>query len=189
MIGNYILAFAESNLKTSAVDENVTLEGFQLNRNDQQNTAKPHHDLAIYIGHNIEVHDITWFNLFNFECIVATVKKQEECLQVAVVYKSPQCSYSELKTTVRLQLKPQIRPQQKFVIIGDFNVDVSAENDTFSDWMEQIFLCKQIVSSVTTDQRSKLDLIFTNIKNSISSTIECCWRDHKLVYCAVSLTV
>ena len=184
IIGADVLAFAETKLKLSISDDTLKLHGFRIQRNDQQSTHNPHHGLAMYFGNNIGMSNVQSISSFDFECMVTRVQKHETTLQIAVIYKSPKCSYSKLKIEMLTHIKSQIDLDEHFLILGDFNVDIIS-NNTFLEWMETNFKCKQIVSSVTTDHGSTLDLIFTNIPNPISSVVECCWSDHKLVYAAV----
>ncbi|XP_033725275.1 uncharacterized protein LOC117315237 [Pecten maximus] len=178
-----VLAFAETKLKASNSSDSLKLEGFCIERNDQQNTQTPHHGQAIYFGKNIQFAKKYIFTSFDFECMIANVSKENKKIQVAIIYKSPKRSYLNLKAQIRHHIKSVINTNDPFVILGDFNVDTS-ENETFLHWIESEFNCRQVVSCVTTDFGSKLDLIFTNEQNCISSTVECCWSDHKLVYSA-----
>lgn len=184
IIGADVLALAETKLNSSISDDSLNLHGFHIERNDQKMTITPHHGLAMYFGNNLDTFNIQSFSSFDFECMVTSVKKHEKTIQIAVVYKSPKCSYSKLKTEIQKHIESCIKTDEYFLIFGDFNIDIISDGK-FVDWMETKFKCKQIVSDVTTDYGSILDLIFTNIPNPISSVVECCWTDHKLIYAAM----
>lgn len=54
--------------------------------------------------------------------------------------------------------------------------------------MQTTFNVEQIVSDVTTDYHSALDLVFTNRQYTHTGIIECFWSDHKLVYVSIDLS-
>jgi hypothetical protein len=56
--------------------------------------------------------------------------------------------------------------------------------------MEDKFKCKQVVSEVTTNYESLLDLLFVKVNSDVNietDVVEAYWSDHKIVYTAVDL--
>lgn len=57
--------------------------------------------------------------------------------------------------------------------------------------MEEIFSCRQVVSKVTTNYGSMLDLIFIKVNSDVhvaTDVAEAYWSDHKVVYAAVDFS-
>ena len=57
--------------------------------------------------------------------------------------------------------------------------------------MQETFLCKQIITKVTTDYNTILDLFFLNIKPSVqveSDVFEAYWSNRNVVYAALDLS-
>ncbi|XP_069109878.1 uncharacterized protein [Argopecten irradians] len=184
IINHDVILCAKTKLKPSISDASLSLEAFNIERNDQKHTTTPHHGLVMYSGNNIQLHDVQSFSSFDFECLSAKVAKNTQSLQVIAVYKSPKCPYSKLKSEIQAHVFSVLDFDKPYVVLGDFNINISENND-FENWMNETFHCRQIIHSATTDNNSTLDLIFTNVSNLESSYIECCWTDHKLVYCAL----
>ena len=75
--------------------------------------------------------------------------------------------------------------------MGDFNFDLQKGNASFLQFMEETFLCKEIVKTVTTDYRTILDLFFVKVNPDVlvkSDVLEAYWSDHNVVYAAMNLS-
>ena len=101
-----------------------------------------------------------------------------------VLYKYPKSSQTEFKNDLHRHLRPEIDPDAKLVILGDFNVQIDSGNTDFVNFMETLFRTMQQIKRCTTDYGSILDLIFTNCE-AFCDAVEACLTDHKLVYCAI----
>ena len=76
------------------------------------------------------------------------------------------------------------------IIMGDFNYDLLKGNTNFLQYMEETFTCKQIVSKVTTDYGSLIDLVFcktVQARHIETDVLEAYWSDHKIVYVAIDM--
>jgi hypothetical protein len=75
--------------------------------------------------------------------------------------------------------------------IGDFNINLLNGNVDFLNFMERTFGCKQIVSKVTTNYGSMLDLAFIEVcsKSQVQTDVlEAYWSDHNVVYVVIDLS-
>ena len=176
-----VLSCAETKLKQTIGDDQVALNRFSVFRMDEQTISHPHHGLAYYYSQDVNTEKTRSFSSFEFECMSAVISKHDKSVQLFVAYKSPRCSQTQLYTHIEAQIELDI--DKPFIIMGDFNIDVQ-QNITFQTYIEQKFHCHQVIHEYTTDQKSTLDLIFTNIDDVTFSVIECCWTDHSLVYVA-----
>ncbi len=143
------------------------ISGYDIVRNDQDRSAssltRPHHGLVMYIRSDSEIHTIHRYSSTNLEFIFATVSPagKGRC-QVVVVYKSPKCSMSELRSKLTAHLLPLLDTQCRVVVIGDFNVDLRSSCTEFMRYMETTFKCTQFQENATTDSGSVIDLVFSN---------------------------
>lgn len=58
--------------------------------------------------------------------------------------------------------------------------------------MEETFSCRQVVSKVTGNYGSMLDLIFIQVNSEVhieTDVAEAYWSDHKVVYAAVDFSL
>ena len=121
----------------------------------------------------------------SFEFIFAGIYSiQRGYVQVVVLYKYPKSSQTEFRKDLHRHLRPEIDPNAKLVILGDFNVQIDSGNTEFVNFMETLFRTIQQIKQCTTDSGSILDLIFTNCE-AFCDAVEAYWTDHKLVYCAI----
>jgi hypothetical protein len=113
-------------------------------------------------------------------------------IQVAIVYKAPRCKLQDLKEIMMSQLLPKLDlKHSNIAIFGDFNINLLNGNVDFLNFMERTFGCKQIVSKVTTNYGSMLDLAFIKVcsKSQVQiDVLEAYWSDHNVVYVAIDIS-
>ena len=181
-----VIGIAESRLMKQDADEQYAIPGFQLLRNDEciTNNQRPYHGLVLYVKDGCDIIQTVNVSLGNFECIFTIIKSGNLVLQIASVYSRPATKYDMLCSLLRKHVIPLVDKLKPFIIMGDFNIDVSDEMSPFPKFMSQNLVCSQIVKLPTTDHNSTIDLIFTN-QDTENGVIETPWSDHKAVWAAL----
>ena len=184
ILSAHVIGLSETRLVKRDCALNYTIPGFQLIRNDQvqqKDTTRPPHGLAIYIKDDVDVLNQYCYSTYSFEFVSITVKYFNIEKQVIVVYKSPKLSLQGLISVIKEELSTHFDSKKPFVIIGDFNIDLSKNNKQFENTMKDLFHCQQLICQGTTNHGATLDLIFSN-HTGYSGTIQAYWSDHNLVY-------
>jgi hypothetical protein len=179
-----IIGIAESRLTSNDSDAAYTLPSYQIIRNDQvplSATVRPHHGLVVYVKNQLNIDYVHKHSSIEFECIITKVSNMTQSVLVVVIYKSPSCKQCVFMDRFH-RLVSEIDRQEHLIIIGDFNFDISGDNNrNILEFMESKSNCVQIIVEPTTNHNSILDLIFTDCQNTTSGTLECWWSDHKAV--------
>jgi len=176
-----IFAIAESRLCSHDQDANYSIKNFNMYRNDQAYTgqSRPPHGIVVYIHKRLTV-DVHHVSDSDIEATLV-ITDQERYI---FVYKSPSCNFSKLLTMfTEIANEPKVR--HPLVIIGDLNIDAGdATNKDKVEMLECTTGTKQIVDNYTTDRKTILDLVFTNMDASRIhySIIENTWSDHKIIF-------
>ena len=149
-----ILAFVESRLTHFDDSKQYELTGFHaILRNDQKQSGNtiPPHGIALYVRDSYNASLCLHSSTSEFEYSVLKFSAPfKESLQVVVLYKSNACPINILKSQLN-SLKTCINSSQPFIILGDFNIDVSwCQNASLLSEIEDIFKCKQLVKQSTT---------------------------------------
>ena len=180
-----ILGFVESRLAQCDNSVQYQLSGFHtILRNDQKHSGntRPPHGIAIYIRDSYSVSVQLHASTNEFEYSILKVSSPfKETLQIVVLYKSNTCPIGSLKTHLN-SIKTHITFSQPFLILGDFNIDVSrCQNASLLSEIEDIFNCKQLVKQSTTIYHTIIDLVFSNYDSVTIGLIESVISDHKLI--------
>ena len=169
------------------VDENDTyrIHGYDIYRCDQQiqsRSRRPSHGLLLYVRNGFDCTEISQHstNLLEF-LFCHLIHPLAGFLQLVLVYKSPSCTLQEFRGQISRDLLPDLDIGKPLLIMGDFNFDISTGNVEFLQFMKETFECTQHVLKPTTNMMSVLDLVFTNIFETTTETIECYWSDHKII--------
>ena len=94
------------------------------------------------------------------------------------------------KADIQSQLTCLINTKKKIIIIGDFNVDGTADKSCMLQFIIKKFKCHQYVKKKKKKKKKKtdfvsiLDMVFSNTEVA-SDVIESYWSDHKIIYCAL----
>ena len=189
-----VIGLAESRLVSRDLDADYSLPGFATPiRNDQiqTNPTRPYHGLVLYVKNDFIIEDVVKFSSPEVEFIMADITSGRGHMQTVVLYKTPDCGLEHLKEVLISKLLPTLDIRHSNILImGDFNLDIQTGNDNFLRFMEDKFRCKQVVSKVTTNYGSLLDLIFVKVNSDVdieTDVVEAYWSDHKIVYTAVDL--
>ena len=184
-----VICLSETRLSHGDLNQDYALKGFlPILRNDQQsNVLRPPHGLAMFVK---SCHCIPYVDMFStnkFECITVEVVDKHTHITYTIVhlYKAPSCGLEEFKAFVH-NLK--FRATDKLVIIGDFNFDVSRnQNKEFILFMESFFpKSRMLGTSFTTRGNSILDLCFTNCEQATATILPCMWSYHHTLVASFS---
>ena len=89
--------------------------------------------------------------------------------------------FSKLKS-----LADNIDNHKPLVVVGDFNIDIcNGKNHSSLTQISQVLQCKQLVTEVTNNHGSLIDMVFSNCSDAATSTIESTWSDHKILLTTV----
>ena len=187
-----VVGITESRLMSTDEDLDYRLDGYQMLRNDQilhQSNRRPAHGLVLYVKHDFSIQRVVKHSTTLVEFLLAEVHSDKlDCLQLVVMYKAPTCTMNEYMAYVNAHLKQELDLHKPFMVLGDFNFDLTNGNVPFQEFMVQTFRCTQHVQESTTDYGSLLDLIFSNIENVFTGIVECYWSDHKIVFASFPFT-
>ncbi|KAL5006836.1 hypothetical protein ScPMuIL_015642 [Solemya velum] len=173
-----IIGIAETRLISSDLSENYCLPGFHLpiRCDDKQKTlqTRPPHGLALYVKSDSLIELVFKYStLFVEFMIVDVICHGKGHMQVVVLYKAPNCKLHDFKDVLTHQLKPKLDPEGSNVcVMGDFNLNSGPnENSKVIDFIENLIGCKQVISAVTTDYSSMLDLIFLQTEHETYAVV------------------
>jgi hypothetical protein len=186
IIASDIITVAESRLIAADDDSMYTIDGFTIHRNDQQQTSRnrPPHGQVLYMAEHCTIFMVNTFSSPMFECSIIRLASHRN-LQIATVYKSPECNYTTFRHQMSTQLLPHLDLTLPVVILGDFNLDLFKKQQPFVTFMENSFHCHQYVNKPTTTSGSILDLVFANTALLSCDAVYCAWSDHKTISVAV----
>ena len=136
----------------------------------------------------------------NIETIFAKIVQNEKEVIVGVVYRSPNCNFSEFLVTYNLTITDQL-PSKKFVqILGDFNVNLLKTNETMTSQFEEHFLSEGLypIISIKTHKRDltkgscndNIYIYTTSIENiQYSGKIQGFGKHHPLIFTTSNLNM
>ena len=137
-----------------------------------------------YIHKDIMVTEVKKYPGFNIEAISMVIRKATTMYYIIGLYNSPHTRTEELHMVLDKVLKE--RNGLPTVILGDFNVDVPANNDSsLCKYMKRKYNFNQFVKQATTKSQTMIDLVFSDYKKQDVSVIDCYWSDHNIIYTAI----
>ncbi|XP_062614791.1 uncharacterized protein LOC134276564 [Saccostrea cucullata] len=183
-----VIGIAESWLCESDSDEDFTLEGFTMFRNDANiSHTRSHHGIVIYLRNHLQCLTYNSFTSKSVEFSIISIKSSNTPIQCVVLYKQPSCTLQHFYDTLRNMLLPFVNKDEKIVMMGDCNLDLSTgQYGHFLNFMKENFGCEQVINKVTTKNKTQLDLIFTNFTDIQTDVLQAYWSDHNMIYCAAN---
>ena len=180
-----VLAFAESRLSHNDHNDDYKFEGFHdVIRNDQNHlhNRRPPHGLALYVRDSYTVSDVHHFSSNELEYSFLKIKSdQKPTMQVIALYKSNTCHLDIFRNELRC-IKNLIGDSDHFIIVGDFNIDVSSsQNKVLLTELEAVFGVGQLISQSTTLYNTIIDLAFSNSESVHAMIIDSVISDHKMI--------
>jgi len=160
---------------------------------------RPHYGLAVYSKLPVLniCQPVTFATTFgSVECALVQIPLTANItLSSACIYRRPSSDISHLKTAISqilstLQSYQSASTQTHYVLImGDFNLDWCLQS-TQSTMSALLPGYRQLVTEYTTDYRSIIDHIYTNIPSHAiqCTTAESYFSDHKLVIASLHVT-
>ena len=140
-----VICLAETRLHRNDQDIYYSIKGFlPIIRNDQQKThdVRPPHGLAMYVRSCHEIVSVETFSTDKFESLVVRVcsSNHRRVYTIIVVYKAPTCSFENFKAYV--QTLSRFQSSDKLIIIGDFNFDISHNQNKNFFRSNEVYLSK-----------------------------------------------
>ena len=122
------------------------------------------------------------------ELTIIDMSSKIKGLIIIGVYSNPKLSAKCLARQMSNVVGELAEKHTHFLIGGDFNSDASEKLAEPLHQFCENFGLRQIINHVTTDNKTKIDLIFTNIPNSAISSfvLESWYSDHKPCWVSVA---
>lgn len=185
--------FVETRLCHSDNNAIYEIDNFKLFRNDfcPQSNVRTAYGTAVYIKNSIKCKSEPYRCNFNdVEITVCIIHQPFPNLHIIGIYRSKaKVNLQSFITAINHVLDTVICDcNTPTVILGDFNVDLM---DQCSSQCKTLINClinqrgyTQLLNQYTTDYRTQIDHIYTNIPNDVQSVgvLESYYSDHKPVY-------
>ena len=127
-------------------------------------------------------------NMSAVEILVCTIKRKScSSIKVMAVYKPPAVSLQCLLNSLYSAVRKNCERDSRLIIMGDFNIDIygsTLDYQQLEQFMSDMGL-KQHVSEMTTDMRTAIDHIYSNLENVTCGVSETYFSYHKSVWIAV----
>ena len=174
--------FVETRFSQSDTDNMYTLEGFTMLRNDGQSSSnsRPYGGTAIYSKLEFALGFPYHYNRNGTEITVTWLSVLPN-VNIMVIYRSPIVPVQNMCAALQEVLHLQPSPYQ--IIIGYFKVNWfdKIEKCALFNLLTRDYSYKQLISQCTTDNRTCIDHVYTNIpeKCILPHVRECYFSDHK----------
>ena len=184
-----IFVCAETRFQENDTAEDTEIAGFSCFRNDEKKSGhrRPPHGLAAYFKKDFKEFCPTTSNMDHVEIIVSSVKTKSGTLKLFAIYKPPTTPVQTLIKALYTAVRQHLCQSEKMIIMGDFNIDFMKTNpqyDQLRAFMVNMNL-KQLITKPTTDMRTAIDHIYTDISNVTCGVSETYYSFHKVVWIAV----
>ena len=156
-----ILGLSETWLDSSVGDNEVSIDGFGLHRNDRNRNGG---GVLVYVPDDLKCFRRYDLECCNVEAVRLQVKVSSETFLLCHVYRPPNVPTSWFDSFENM-VECMVRLNAKTVVMGDFNCDMlgnSYHASTLKDMMSTYGFCQSIVdpTRVTQNSESLIDLIF-----------------------------
>ena len=186
-----VLLCSETRFQESDARCITEILGMHSFRNDAEKISiqRPPYGIAVYFkSQDLMEQAPVIANMSAVEILVCTIKrKSRSSIKVMAVYKPPavplHCLLNALYSAVRKNCEGDIR----LIIMGDFNIDIygsTSDYEQLARFMSDLGL-KQHISEMTTDMRTAIDHIYSNLENITCGVSETYFSYHKSVWIAV----
>ena len=169
---NYLSAdiniFAETRFSLQDTDEMYYIPGYELFRNDNSNSSnasRPYGGTAVYS----KIPYLTGYpccnNIHGIELTIIKIISPVDWTIIGI-YRSPKVPVTQLCQAIAETLN-SITPDDNVIILGDFNINwlVETERTPLFNLLVKDKHYKQLISTYTTDNKTLIDHIYTNIKS------------------------
>ena len=194
----HVNIFVESALCSRDDNEVYNMPNFSLHRNDYdpQNSTRTKYGTVVYIRNNVKFVCPPLRCNYNDTEITVTVINSPVCkIHIISIYRSK----SKVSLTKFIEALQYLHagtiftePQSSVVILGDFNINLlepSSEQKAIQRYMIEERGYTQLIKQFTTDYKTQIDHIYTNIPRLVQSsgTLESYYSDHKPIFVCLNL--
>ena len=172
---NYVSAdiniFAETRFSFQDPDDMYYIPGYDLFRNDNSNSSnvsRPYGCTAVYSKIPYVPGYPCCNNIHGIEITVIKITSLVDWTIIGIhVYRSPKVPVRQLCQAVA-EILNSITPDKNIIILGDFNINwlVETEKRPLFNLLVRDKHYKQLLSTYTTDNKTVIDHIYTNISHS-----------------------
>ena len=193
---NYLSAdiniFAETRFSLQDTDEMYYIPGYELFQNDNSNSSnasRPYGGTAVYS----KIPYLTGYpccnNIHGIELTIIKIISPVDWTIIGI-YRSPKVPVTQLCQAIAETLN-SITPDDNVIILGDFNINwlVETERTPLFNLLVRDKHYKQLISTYTTDSKTLIDHIYTNIKSHWdiqAGVLETYFSDHKALWVSFS---
>ena len=193
---NYLSAdiniFAETRFSLQDTDEMYYIPGYEFFRNDNSNSgnaSRPYGATAVYS----KIPYLTGYpccnNIHGIELTIIKIISPVDWTIIGI-YRSPKVPVTQLCQAIAETLN-SITPDDNVIILGDFNINwlVETERTPLFNLLVRDKHYKQLISTYTTDNKTLIDHIYTNIKSHWdiqAGVLETYFSDHKALWVSFS---
>ena len=173
-------------------DKIYYIPGYELFRNDNSNSSnasRPYGGTAVYS----KIPYLTGYpccnNIHGIELTLIKISTLVDWTIIGI-YRSPKVPVRQLCQAIGETLNT-IKPDSNIIILGDFNINwlVETERRPLFNLLVRDKHFKQWISTYTTDNKTVIDHIYTNIKSHLdiqAAVLETYFSDHKAVWVSFS---
>ncbi len=183
--------FVETALCSNDSNDLYQIPSFQLFRNDfvTHGTRTPY-GTAVYVKENVQLlSEPLRCNYNDVEMTLIRVNQPVHNLHIVAIYRST----SKVKIARLINALRHLHStflnylNTPVIILGDFNVNLNenaSEKNTLSKYLIEEKKYVQLISEVTTDYKTRIDHIYTNIPERVknSGALESYFSDHKPIF-------
>ncbi len=183
--------FVETALCSNDSNDLYQIPSFQLFRNDfVTHATRTPYGTAVYVKENVQLlSEPLRCNYNDVEMTLIRVNQPVHNLHIVAVYRSA----SKVKIARFINALKHLHstflndPNTPVIILGDFNVNLNenaSEKNTLSKYLIEEKKYVQLISQVTTDYKTRIDHIYTNIPEKVknSGVLESYFSDHKPIF-------
>ena len=184
-----VLFCSETRFQESDAKLLTEMSGMHSFRNDavKRGTQRPPYGIAVYYKPHLIQQLPTIANMNGVEILVCPIKRGcDNSIKVMAVYKPPavplQCLLNSLYSAVRNHCG-----DGQLIIMGDFNVDIygsSSDYKQLKQFMSDMGL-NQHIEEMTTDMRTAIDHIYSNVETIMCGVSETYYSFHKSIWVAL----
>ena len=184
-----VLFCSETGFQESDAKLLTEMSGMHSFRNDavKRGTQRPPYGIAVYYKPHLIQQLPTIANMNGVEILVCPIKRGcDNNIKVMAVYKPPaaplQCLLNSLYSAVRNHCG-----DGQLIIMGYFNVDIYGSSSVYKQlkqFMSDMGL-KQHIEEMTTDMRTAINHIYSNVKSIMCGVSEVYYSFHKSIWIAL----
>ena len=184
-----VLFCSETRFQESDAKLLTEISGMYSFRNDavKRGTQRPPYGIAVYYKPHLIQQPPTIANMNGVEILVCPVKRgSDNNIKVTAVYKPPAVPLHCLLTSLYSAIRNHCGDGQ-LIIMGDFNVDIYVRTSDYKqleEFMSGIGL-QQHIKEMTTDMRTAIDHIYSNVENIMCGVSETYYSFHKYIWVAL----